>query len=96
MASCELEELFEERRMYLNLGWREMAKEATRRIRRLRREEKRKEQLCRIDEQMDIRDTWMGLRSMKKDFVPLAYSRRDDKGDLVDQDGVAEASATPS
>eukprot|EP00975_Prorocentrum_lima_P055180 11569133-Prorocentrum_lima.AAC.1 len=42
---------------------------------------------------MDIRDTWMGLRSMKKDFVPLAYSRRDDKGDLITQDGVAEASA---
>eukprot|EP00975_Prorocentrum_lima_P066625 12910217-Prorocentrum_lima.AAC.1 len=71
-----------------------MAESATKEIKRVRKHEKRQKQLEVIDKSLDVRDSWLRLRNMKKEFTPVSFSRRLADGTFIPENQIAEHSAT--
>ena len=46
-----------------------------------------------VSRELDIRDRWLGIRQMKKQFAPNPYCRKDERGRHIPKDRLAEETA---
>ena len=57
------------------------------------KQDKQKFMLNKLRSELDVREKWAGIRSLKNEFKPLPYNRKDKAGNIVSQNSRAETAA---
>ena len=65
----------------------------TKLLRRQRKKDKNKAATEALNEHIDIRDRWLGLRQLKKGFQVTPYAVKNQEGKRVSKDNIAETIA---
>ena len=64
------------------------------RIKKALREDNEKHILETVKEELDVRERWARIRELKREYNPTPYNRKDKDGNIVQQNGRADTTAT--
>ena len=65
----------------------------TKQLRKSKREDKKKYLMEMVDQNLDERDIWMGLKTQGKEYQPRPFSRKRKNGEAVPIEEIAEEAA---
>ena len=91
--SEETQRLMEQRREAYQRGSQADLTNLSKQIQKSMRKDKRKQILDSVSQELDIRDHWMGIRTMRKDYQPIPLSMKDMHGRHVPFKDRAEMAA---
>ena len=91
--SDEMKTLICERSQAVEDGSYDKAATITKELRKAARRNKRNNLLEAVSTDLDVRDRWLGLRQLRKNYTPIPYSRRTQDGKHIPMQGRAEEAA---
>ena len=65
----------------------------TKLLRKNKQADKRQTVIDEISNNLDVRDTWMGIRQLRSDYQPQPYHRKNKRGEHTSKKELAEESA---
>ena len=86
-------EVMDEREQALIYFDNDRIKELNSEIQNSKNNDKHDDMVKSVDKDLDLRDRWLGIRGMKKQYQPMAYSQKDKEGKHIPMNRRAEFAA---
>ena len=91
--SKETEEILQQRKVALEAGDIAKFEELTKQYRNSKKDDKKQYVIRSVKQDMDVREKWMGIKNLKRNFQPQPYHRKNKQGHTIQADQTAEAFA---
>eukprot|EP00975_Prorocentrum_lima_P052133 10919330-Prorocentrum_lima.AAC.1 len=91
--SSEVKQLLSQRKTVMHNGTPEDIKQITKQLRKQKQQDKTQNILWSLRNELDIRDKWIGLKRLRKEYTPIPFSRKTPQGTHIPMSTIVNEAA---